>query len=119
VSIWKWFRKERLEGSVKELSDEAFDAFLAENDRAVVEVYLGTCSHCQRMAPIYERVAETSSNKAAFARIEGRTQPETARRYEVSSAPTFLFFKEGAKLASLVGEMSQMELEHQVSIYFG
>jgi thioredoxin 1 len=119
VSIWKWFRKERPEGSVKELTDEAFDAFLAENARAVVEVYLGTCPHCQRMAPIYERVAEASSMRAAFARIEGRTQPKTARRYEVSSAPTFLFFKDGAKVASLEGEMSKMELEHQVSIHFG
>jgi thioredoxin 1 len=119
VSIWKRFGKEKLEGSVKELTDEAFDAFLAENERAVVEVYLGTCPHCQRMAPIYERVAEASSMRAAFARIEGRKQPKTAQRYEVSSAPTFLFFKNGAKLASLEGEMSQMDLEHHVSIHFG
>ncbi len=94
-------------------------SFLAENERAVVEVYLGTCPHCQRMAPIYERVAEASSQKAAFARIEGRTHPKTARRYEVSSAPTFLFFKDGAKVASVQGEMSQMELEHHVATHFG
>lgn len=119
MSIWKWFRKERTEGSVKELTDGSFDSFLAENARAVVEVYLDTCPHCQRMAPIYERVAESSSGKVAFARIEGRAQPKTARRYEVSSAPTFIFFKDGAKVASLQGEMSQMELEHQVSIHFG
>jgi thioredoxin-like negative regulator of GroEL len=71
------------------------------------------------MAPVYERVAEASSKRAAFARIEGRTQPETARLYEVSSAPTFLFFKDGAKVASVEGEMSQMELEHHVVIHFG
>ncbi len=119
MSIWKRFKKEKPEGSVKELTDAEFDAFLAENKRAVVEVYLGTCFHCKRMEPIYDRVAEASSMKAAFARIEGRTQPKTARRYEVSSAPTFLFFKDGAKVASLEGELLQMELEHHVAIHFG
>jgi thioredoxin-like negative regulator of GroEL len=119
VSIWKIFRKEAHEGVVKELTDIAFDVFLAENSRAVVEIYLGTCPHCMRMAPIYERVAKRSSHKATFARIESRTHPGTARRYQVSSAPTFLFFRDGANVASVVGEMSQTELEHHVVTNFG
>ncbi len=104
---------------VKELTDDAFDVFLAENSRAVVEIYLGTCPHCMRMTPIYERVAEASTQWAVFARIEGRTHPKTPRRYEVSSAPTFLFFKDGFKVASVEGEMLQRELEHHVVTHFG
>jgi len=104
---------------VVELTDDGLDAFLTSNRTAVVEVYLATCPHCMRMAPIYERTAKASATTLAFARLEGRLQSATPKRFNVTSAPTFLFFFSGKKVAVAEGEMTQAQLESLIADNLG
>ncbi len=104
---------------VEELTDEAFEKFISTNERAVVEVYMVGCSHCKRMAPIYESVASSSGGKVTFARLDGIKQPLTPRRFDVSVTPTFIFFRQGEVVGTAQGEMARTELEGKMVVYFG
>lgn len=105
--------------AVVELTDGTFEQFISSNGRAVVEVYSAGCSHCKRMAPIYENVALSSGGKATFAKLDGIKHPLMPRRYDVFVTPTFLFFKQGEVVGTAKGEMVRTQLEGQIVIYLG
>jgi thioredoxin-like negative regulator of GroEL len=119
MSFWRKAKHDTDPLLVVELTDDGLDAFLTTNRSAVVEVYLATCPHCMRMAPIYERTAKASAANLAFARLEGRLQPVTPKRFDVTSAPTFLFFLDGKKVAAAQGEMTQTQLEGLIAENLG
>jgi thioredoxin-like negative regulator of GroEL len=119
MSFWRKAKREAGPAIVVELTDDGLETFLTSNRAAVVEVYLASCPHCMRMAPIYERTAKASATTLAFARLEGRLQPATPKRFNVTSAPTFLFFLNGQKVAAAAGEMTQMQLEGLIADNLG
>jgi thioredoxin 1 len=115
-----WRRDEDVaQAIVVELTDDLFENFIASNREAVVEVYMVGCSHCKRMAPIYERVARSYGGGARFARLDGIKHSLMPRRFDVSVTPTFLLFRDGAIVGTMKGEMDQRELESTIKIHLG
>ena len=79
----------KLIGNQTELSDELNKA----GDKLVVLDFFATwCGPCKRMGPIMEMVSQQFKN-VVFLKVDVDENIETSMKYEITSMPTFLFFK--------------------------
>jgi len=80
---------------------DELDAFVADNDLALVDFYTQGCSLCQSIEPVIGNVARVTD--AAVALCNPRDDPQLIDRFDVRSVPTLLLFEEG----DLVGRMAE------------
>ncbi len=78
---------------------DELDAFVAENDLALVDLYTEGCSLCQAIEPVVGNVARVTD--AAVALCNPRDDPQLIDRFDVRSVPTLLLFEEGELVAKM------------------
>ncbi|WP_276300110.1 thioredoxin family protein [Halorussus lipolyticus] len=69
------------------------DAFVADNDLALVDFYTEGCSLCQAIEPVVGNVARATD--VAVALCNPRDDPPLIERFDVRSVPTLLLFEDG------------------------
>jgi len=94
---------------VQELTNGEFESFTKEGV-VLIDFFAEWCMPCMMMAPIIEDLNEDFEGKAKIAKLNIDDSPELADKYNVSSIPTFIIFKEGKVVEQLTGSMIQDEL---------
>jgi thioredoxin len=108
----------RLRGGVQELqSEEEWEEIRSRESRLIVLDFSAVwCGPCQRIAPVYQELAEEYCDNALLLKVDVDDLPELAAQLGVSSMPTFLFFKHGEKVDTLRGAneeaLREMLLKH-------
>ncbi|XP_076855549.1 glutaredoxin 3 [Brachyhypopomus gauderio] len=69
---------------------------------AVVHFFAPWAPQCGQMNDVMEVLAK-EHKQTQFIKLEAETVPEVSEKYEISSVPTFLFFKGGEKIDRLDG----------------
>ena len=83
---------------------------LADGTFALVDFYSDSCVPCKRMSPVLAELEESYAGKSNIA-----YEPELVEKYEVSSAPTLVFFKDGKEIQRLTGVQKKADLEKFIS----
>ena len=94
-----------------EVTKDSYEAIAKENARLVVDCWADWCGPCRQMGPIFEKVAEDNSTKAAFGKMDCDKNPELVRRFKILAIPTLLFIKDGEVVESIVGLVPREEIE--------
>ncbi|EFC48132.1 thioredoxin [Naegleria gruberi] len=68
----------------------------------VVDFFATWCGPCKRIAPTIEEWSKTHTT-VLFLKVDVDINDESASVYSVEAMPTFLFFKGGQKIKSVVG----------------
>jgi thioredoxin 1 len=87
--------------AIIELTDENFKSeILHEPGISVVDFWAEWCGPCKLMGPIFDKVSEEAAGRAKFGKfnVDGA---KTASEFGVMSIPTFMYFKDGQKVATL------------------
>ncbi|UCC96956.1 MAG: thioredoxin [Phycisphaerales bacterium] len=84
------------------LNEATFDAQL-EQGVALVDFWAAWCGPCKIQGPIVEQVAEQIGAAAKVAKLDVDAFPQIARRYNISSIPTLIVFKDGKVVQQFVG----------------
>ncbi|KAG6009050.1 hypothetical protein E4U21_003381 [Claviceps maximensis] len=73
------------------------DALLSSCTYVVVDFYADWCPPCRTIAPVFSKLADTYSRRGhiAFAKVNVDHVKNVAKRYSVSSMPTFMIFEKG------------------------
>lgn len=101
---------------VPEVSTAEFDSFVGKG-LVLVDFFAEWCMPCMMMSPIIEDLAETFKGKIKFGKVNvGETQ-ELANRFNISSIPNFILFKNGKQLDNFVGSMSEDVFEEKLKEY--
>lgn len=106
-------------GVAKDIKDEAHfhEELSASSTKLVVVDFTAVwCGPCQRMAPIYEQLAQ-KYNKASFLKVDVDKCQEVAANLRVSVMPTFYFYRNKVKVDSLQGA-DQAKLEEKIKKYY-
>ena len=84
---------------------------LADGTFALVDFYSDCCVPCKRMSPVLAELEESYAGKLYVGKVNIAYESELVEKYEVSSAPTFVFFKDGKEIQRLTGVQKKADLE--------
>ena len=82
----------------------------ATSKRAVFEVYLKDCAHCQTQLATLRRMKSRNSG-VEFYKINAKFNPGVVNRYDIASVPTIIYVSEEGKTKTHTGVMNKKLLE--------
>ena len=94
------------ETPVMELTSENFNQEMRNNDLLLVDFWAEWCGPCKSMHPIFTRMAK-KYKRVRFARVNVDNAQDIARKYGVQSIPTFIMFKNGEIVNTMVGAVGE------------
>lgn len=96
-------------------NNDNFETEVLKSDIPVlVDFYADWCGPCKMMAPIVHQLAEAYAGQMKIGKLNVDQALLVAQKYRVMNIPTFIFFKGGEAIATLVGGMSKADLEAKI-----
>ena len=94
------------------VNSDSFDReVLQAQGLVLVDCWAAWCGPCRMVAPILDELADEWQGRAKFAKLNVDENQEIAYRYQVSSIPTFLLFKDGQPADRMFGAMPRQAFE--------
>ncbi|MEZ5315423.1 MAG: thioredoxin [Chlamydiales bacterium] len=87
---------------IKQFLDDNFDEGISQGV-VLVDFYAEWCGPCRMLAPVVEELAQEMSGKITVAKVDTDQSVDVAARFEVTSIPTLILFKDGAIVKRVVG----------------
>ena len=81
---------------------------------AIVDFYADWCGPCKMLAPVVHEIAEENAGTLKVGKINVDEQMELAMRFQVSSIPMLVVFKDGKAVAKSVGYRPKAEVAAMV-----
>ncbi|MEV7322734.1 thioredoxin domain-containing protein [Streptomyces sp. NPDC093970] len=101
---------------VAEVTDADFAAEVIGADRPVlVEFTADWCPPCRQMAPVLAALAAQEGERLKVVQLDVDHNPETTNAYRVLSMPTFMVFRDGEPVRSMVGARPGRRLLEELS----
>ena len=72
------------------------------------------CGHCKMLAPLLHELAEEYDGVCKVGKVNVDEQMELAMRFQVSSIPMLVVFKDGKAVAKSVGYRPKLEIAAMV-----
>eukprot|EP01123_Difflugia_compressa_P002067 TRINITY_DN1278_c1_g1_i1.p1 TRINITY_DN1278_c1_g1~~TRINITY_DN1278_c1_g1_i1.p1 ORF type:complete len:113 (+),score=18.33 TRINITY_DN1278_c1_g1_i1:30-341(+) len=94
-------------------SAEEFDEIIKSNTLVVCDFTASWCGPCRKIAPDFEQLAKQHPF-IKFLKIDIDENAPLATRFDISSVPTFYFFKNGERVDEMKGANSEL-LQQKVS----
>lgn len=96
-------------GNARELTKDNFDSVIGSGV-TLVDFWAEWCGPCRMMAPAIEELAAQYAGKATIAKVNVDNENDLAAKFNVSSIPTLLVFKDGKVAHQFVGVTPKAEL---------
>ena len=93
--------------SVLEVTSKNWEKEILQSENlVVVDFWHNQCSWCERLAPLYDEIANEYKNKAKFTKLNvslSEKNRKIAAKYGVLGTPTLVFFCAGKLVVSMAG----------------
>lgn len=98
---------------VIELTNGKFNEFIKEGT-VLIDFYADWCMPCVMMGPIVEDISEKFKKNLKVGKVNVEDGQEIAQKFNVSSIPNFVLFKDGKVAANFVGAMSEEDFSERL-----
>ena len=96
--------------NVAQVSDKTFEGDILKSEVPVlVDFWAPWCGPCRSVAPIVDDLANVYAGKLKVAKINVDESTEVAMRYQITSIPTFIVFKNGEVADRALGALPRSE----------
>ena len=98
--------------AVDKVSDATFEAdVLKASQPVVVDFWAEWCGPCRQIAPALEEIAGALGDKVKIVKLNVDENQSTAIKYNVTSIPTLMLFKNGEMASRQIGAAPKQKLE--------
>ena len=80
----------------------------------LLDFYADWCGPCKMLAPVLHEIAEENAGTLKVGKVNVDEQMELAMRFQVSSIPMLIVFKDGKAVAKSVGYRPKSEIAARV-----
>lgn len=93
---------------VVSVNKDNFEKTIKQSELTLVKFFAPWCGHCQKLAPEYEKAAESLAGKATLAEMDCtvETNREVCSQHSVTGYPTLIFFRNGVEHSKYTGPRS-------------
>ncbi len=96
--------------NVLAVSDAGFDGDVLKSEKPVlVDFWAPWCGPCRSVAPIVDDLATQYKDRLKVAKVNVDESSEVAMKYQVTSIPTFILFKNGQVADRVLGALPRSE----------
>jgi thioredoxin 1 len=81
---------------------------------AMVDFWAAWCGPCRMVAPVVEQLAADYAGQVKVGKVDVDDNQQTAARFNISSIPSILFFKDGKLVDTVVGAVPKPALERKI-----
>jgi thioredoxin 1 len=100
---------------VPEFDDTNFDReVLQSNIPVLVDFWAPWCGPCRMIAPTIDELAKENSGKIKIGKLNTDQAQNTAIKYDVTSIPTLIIFKDGEIVDRFVGVQPKSRLQQAI-----
>ena len=97
------------------LTNQNFEEVVNKECLVLVDFFATWCGPCKMIAPVISEIAEKYNGKVKVGKVNVDEENELAMRYQISSIPTLVLFKEGKVVKTLIGLSSKSEIENMIN----
>ena len=90
-------------------TNESFPQDIAKG-LVLADFYSDSCIPCKRMSPVLAELEEENP-EVKLVKLNINFSAETAAKYEVTSVPTLVFFRDGSEVQRLSGAVRKAQIE--------
>ncbi len=103
---------------VTQVTTESFDNDVLQSDTPVlVDFWAEWCGPCRMVAPVLDEVAEEMNGQVRIAKVNVDENRELAFKYQVSSIPTLILFKDGEVADRVLGAMPKNAIQQFIGAH--
>ncbi len=97
------------------VTDENFEKeVLKAEEPVLVDFYADWCGPCKMMAPVIDEISEEITS-AKIVKINVDKAEEVSQKYKILTIPTFMFFKNGEAVDTVIGAVPKEMLADKLS----
>lgn len=101
------------EDNVQELTGREFDDFVKKG-LVFIDFFAEWCMPCLMMAPVIEELSDKFKGKIRFGKVNVDENQKIAQKFNVSSIPTFILFRDGVPMKQFVGSIGHEEFREKL-----
>ncbi|MGQ9513930.1 MAG: thioredoxin [Thermoproteota archaeon] len=92
------------------VTDSNFDEVVSKHTLLVIDCWAPWCEPCKIISPVIDELAIEYRGKIVFGKLNVDENPKTSIRFNISSIPTILIFKEGILVDEIVGAIPKHKI---------
>jgi thioredoxin len=93
------------------LTDLTFDAEVRKPGAILVDFWAEWCGPCHRVAPVLEEIAKARVGRMRLGKLNIDENPRTPARFQITSIPTMLLFRDGKLVDGIVGAVPKADID--------
>ena len=100
------------------ITDQTFDHEVLETTGrpVLVDCWAPWCGPCRMIAPVLDELAAESQGRYRIGKLNVDENPQTSARFQISSIPTLLIFKDGKLIDRLIGAQPKQAIAERLQV---